>query len=449
MLSMPIFALSPVKKNTKLATKPFSPDSSRRIGYGSGAAFQPPLSDGSSHSVEKGGKKQQKSSVKAICQQFLVTAGCYALMFSAAFYLGQRCERFMTTQVVHNSILDTSLNDVRDEILLDQEKLLLALTRLSHEKQEVSTKEAVNTETPGSGEKKEGSSETLVALDNHIELLKKQLNLTTHKLHEEKLFRYEAEAEVKEAWGSYSLYTSALKETQKNQARHLARLFDNLAHETFGAGPHYVQLQLDVPNSQESSSHEFSYLTIELASLKYMPTAVFYFLKQVDAGLWDGRYFSFNDPHFLLTDLTLASDSIKLPLNSQFARTVMQSQRGGLEKMTKMGLGHLPFSEYSEYMPHTEYSVGFRPGDGMKDRPGPAFFINKSDNTKDHAGQPCFGKVIIGQHVVDQIGRVMGQSGDVNSIEPVGVQIVSATILHELSDAVGSGDYLKKLKDEI
>lgn len=379
----------------------------------------------------------------------------------------------------HTTVLDQELNDMRERIMLEQESLLVQLARSQLVSTSLSHADETNTLAhDGTGSNHENSSnrgssltgsasspskdhhpidaeiniqDEMKSLTDHINLLKQQLNVTTQKLHEERKLREDAEQNVQEAWGHVQLFTSQAGAERRKVERDLRNLFRTMLAEQFGAGPHYVQLQLDMPdaNGQGTSTlpHADAFLTIELAT-EQMPTSVLYFLRQVDSSLWDGRYFHYNDPHFLLTDLTMASDSIKFSESVSFARKILLSQRGDLERMTNLGLAHLPYGEYSKTIPHNSYTVGFRAGDGMKDRPGPAFFINKVDNTKDHAGQPCFGRVIIGQHVVDKLGLMIGPN-DPNYVDPP-VRIVSASILRDLREAVGGEDYLQKIrKDEI
>lgn len=346
---------------------------------------------------------------------------------------------------IHKTVLDDALAEAREEVLQDQENLVLELTKL---RREVSQNREENVKLDDA---KKGSADAvktgdeLEALYHHVELLKKNLNLTSHKLNEEKKLREEAEANVKQVWGAYELHTSQLQAEQNKQAEGLASLFENLLSEEFGMGPHYVQFQLDIPEENGSGTfsslpHQDSFFTVEL--FHTMPTSSFFFLKQVQAGIWDGRFFHFNDPHFLLTDLTMASDSINTA-SSSFARQIFSSQRDSLDQLLSAGLAHLPYAENLE--PHHDaYTLGYRGVDSWKDRPGPAFFINKVNNREFHKGQPCFGKILLGRQVVDRMGELVGPAQSLSFIQPI--QIVSAQILGELREAVGGEEYLRELQ---
>lgn len=350
--------------------------------------------------------------------------------------------------MVHKTFLDEALAEVREEVMQDQENLVLELTKLRHDVSQ--QKDSKDNSTPDTM-KTRLEFETLY---HHVELMKKNLNLTTHKLNEEKRLRQEAEANVKEVWGSYQLKTSQLQAEKKKQSESLASLFQHMLSEEFGMGPYYVQVQLDLPEDDDAGAfsalpHQDSFFTVELYPT--MPTSSFFFLKQIQAGVWDGRFFDYNDAHFLLTDLTMASDSINTA-SSSFARQIFASQRESLDLMLKTGLAHLPYAEYSYSAPHDAYTLGYRAVDSWNERPGPAFFINKVDNKEFHKGQPCFGQIILGRQVIDRMGQRQGPADSPLFIEPV--QIVSMQILDELSDAVGGEEYVRALqskhrKDEI
>ena len=102
-------------------------------------------------------------------------------------------------------------------------------------------------------------------------------------------------------------------------------------------------------------------------------------------------------------------------------------RRNPLEKMNAAGLAHLPFSEYSEAYPHVQYTVGYRVDSTNINRPGPSFFINKLDNTSENSGSPCFGRILIGQDIVERIGQIEAKPDDTHFSQRV--RIVSATIL--------------------
>ena len=142
---------------------------------------------------------------------------------------------------------------------------------------------------------------------------------------------------------------------------------------------------------------QLGYMTLELAGPHDMPHTAFVFLEQVDQGMYNfGEYgFAYNAPH--VTQAMPLTDGLSL-------------------RFEESGISHLLFPEYSSNFPHQQYTVG------LAGRPaGPNFYINMRDNTHAHGPQgftadgkadPCFGRVVRGQDIVDRINAATGQLHD-------------------------------------
>ena len=146
-----------------------------------------------------------------------------------------------------------------------------------------------------------------------------------------------------------------------------------------------------------------------------MPHSVLHFLEMIDHQLWDGAAFVHHVDHVVQA----------VPTAFRTAETMKDSFEAAR-------LTELAFQEYHEDYPHDTYSVGFsgRPG-------GLEFYINTQDNRMIHGpggqkqhdlheeGDPCFGKVISGHHVVDR----MNQKGVSNKREINIVGIEKAVLI--------------------
>jgi len=181
--------------------------------------------------------------------------------------------------------------------------------------------------------------------------------------------------------------------------------------------PFLLNLRVGFPESMGSPKEED--ITIELAKSNIMPTAVLYFLSQVEAGLWNGCSFIRNANHVLQAD---PQDVSKKGLHSRFKRLAFQGVS-------------IPFQEFSSSFPHEKYTIGLagRPG-------GPDFYISTVNNVKNHGpgGQSsydlpeeadsCFGKVVKGFHVVDRMHKAPrkgdGFQGLIEFIEIIEIRIL-------------------------
>lgn len=175
--------------------------------------------------------------------------------------------------------------------------------------------------------------------------------------------------------------------TQGIQSLSKQMLADN-----FGAGPYYVEFQIEFPSDSHADAAVASpkgRLLLELASADQMPHTVYTFLARVSKGLYDGCSFYHNAGHVLVAG---ARPNAHTPPGVDLRQRFVQS---GLEKVH--------FQEYNPEYFHKEWTVGLagRPG-------GTEFYVNMRDNSVDHGpgGQtkyedpsqadPCFARVVAG-----------------------------------------------------
>jgi len=133
-------------------------------------------------------------------------------------------------------------------------------------------------------------------------------------------------------------------------------------------------------SSSSSSAHS---LILEMAPLELMPHSVYTFLEMVDAKLFDGCSFILNAMNVI--------KAAPLPYEKGVSPSKM------VKAFTRLGLDTVSFREYSDDYPHEQYTVGFA-ADGS-----PSFYINTDDNTEQHAGEPCFARIVSGFETVDKM----------------------------------------------
>lgn len=155
-----------------------------------------------------------------------------------------------------------------------------------------------------------------------------------------------------------------------------------------------------------------------------MPITVYTFLQQVSLQLWDNTAFFLNAPHVLMSK-TRSAD-------------LEESHYSNFEENQ---VAHLPFKEYSEEYPHTQYTLGM----SGRDVVGPDWYVNVVDNTENHGSkggaEPCFGEIIVGRETIDLITRLPMRDG-VLLENPV--SIVKARILDDLREADGGQEALRR-----
>jgi hypothetical protein len=308
-----------------------------------------------------------------------------AITFCAGTLVGQ-----------YNSSLLPGAGATRDSIMLNRERLLLELAKTKR----LPKKDQENLEFGA--------------------LLREELDRKAAALQGEIRRRHAAEDEVATVWGGYQANSAQVAGIGKQYENDMSKLTRTRAEKYYGKGPHYAQVTVIIP--VEEGPKEF-FFTLEMAPLNLMPASVFTFMEQAEAGAWDGTCFHINSSHALFAQpVSAAGDYSNLP------------------RMEELGLARLPFPEYSEEYPHNEYTVGFS---GTKSS-GPAFYINKVDNSINHAGEPCFSKVIIGRDVVDLLSRQKGPPDDPFFIKPI--EIKSIRVLGDISEAVGSEAYIRAME---
>ncbi len=217
----------------------------------------------------------------------------------------------------------------------------------------------------------------------------------------------------------------------------IRRLSRDAAIARFGPGPHFVSMKvhLDVDDDRDDDDdydRREREVVLELASLDLMPHSVYLFLSQVADGYW-----SRGDPAFVINAGHV--------LQACPHPCLEYEDLGGGGKtgypyadMKRNGMDVVRFQEYSIMYPHARYTIGY----AGRPYSGPEFYVNLMDNTLDHgtveerefrmgtrvyaawatdvfgeegrvdgAGAatiepyPCFGKVISGFDVVDEIAR--------------------------------------------
>jgi cyclophilin family peptidyl-prolyl cis-trans isomerase len=165
---------------------------------------------------------------------------------------------------------------------------------------------------------------------------------------------------------------------------------------------------------------------VEMAPLDIMPHAVFFFMELVRLNVWDDTvFFHHENVEHILTAIPM-------------------DYRTGVPKphLDSIGAKTLSFPEYSADYPHDKYTLGFP-------NMGPNFYINTKSNVEIHGpgGQghhtlpldadPCFGRVVEGMDVVDdliQLGQWEVNSEPIREVQGVdpGAQFVTRIVSIEI-----------------
>jgi cyclophilin family peptidyl-prolyl cis-trans isomerase len=189
---------------------------------------------------------------------------------------------------------------------------------------------------------------------------------------------------------------------------------------SFGPGPHYATFNLGIPGMRGTQQ-----FTIEFASLQHMPVAVNQFLQQVKRNLWKDASFYLKAQH-----VTMARPGLQA--KAEFSSSLLQ---------------HIPFPEYSDAMPHDEYTLGLN-----NDQPSgrPDFYINMMDNRiphgprghqRDGSAEPCFAKIILGKEAVDAIRQLPNSDNDPFLLQQA-VQIKGIDFVSDIRKVAGGAAYL-------
>lgn len=320
--------------------------------------------------------------------------GIFAFLMIASFVAG-RCTRFSP----HPEAVGE--NTFSDEFLRSQEWLLLQLAK-THSVEEHETE-----------------------FTRHLSLLVDEMKLKSEAVKDTKNKLSVAEQQANEAWSEFRSRTSQLEAVDHLRQVDTQKLLRTVALERYGNSQNYVEFEVRVPGSGMRSHFETMYFTIEMADVALLPASVYVFLQQVNQGLWDNTSFQINAPHTLTAQ----------PTSIEGASTNEGT-------MADLGLQRVPVLEYSNNYRHDEYSVGLSVDN--TGRPGPDFYINKSDNSDVHDGLPCIGRVVIGSHTIDRISSIQNPNGSPYFQNPI--EIVSARHLTAVEDAVGGLAYATVLK---
>jgi cyclophilin family peptidyl-prolyl cis-trans isomerase len=191
------------------------------------------------------------------------------------------------------------------------------------------------------------------------------------------------------------LRNEAIQERVERLQRYIQTESHRQLVDRFGEGPYQVVFEIKFPHLPESTSVRS--LTIEMAPLGLMPHSKHLFMEQVFHGLWDGCTFqSHADGRIGATAAT------------------PDSRDGKLQEFKDAELDSVSYQEYDDNFPHSTLTVGFhgRPG-------GPAWYINTRDNEEAHGpggsknvyalkeeADPCFGRVVDGFEVVEELQKV-------------------------------------------
>ncbi|GKY98908.1 hypothetical protein MPSEU_000846600 [Mayamaea pseudoterrestris] len=195
----------------------------------------------------------------------------------------------------------------------------------------------------------------------------------------------------------------------------------------FGPGPHRVEIKLEF-DPHSNIAHDAlggDRIVIEMAPEADMPHSVYWFLEQVERGLYNGASFHRNAHHVIQAGPV---SYFSTPPDAHLAQNFRQS-----------GFSSVLFQEYSPNFPHTQYTLGYagRPG-------GPDFYISVRDNSVIHGpgGQsayndpgeadPCFAKVIDGVEAVERMRRSAVKPGEYHRMEHfVGIRYMKRIIEEE------------------
>lgn len=197
------------------------------------------------------------------------------------------------------------------------------------------------------------------------------------------------------------------------QSISVSQIASDAATASFGPEPYHVELIVSIPLG---AGRKEGRILMQMAPLEFVPYTLWFFLTQVEKGLWSNCSFIRN------------------------ARHVLQAHPETVDRKSRMHVFEPPlrsvkFQEYSAAFPHEKFTVGLagRPG-------GPDFYISLKNNTLNHGpgGQkqymvqqeadPCFAKVIEGFDVLKDMSSLpvadQGYNRLVNNVEIVSMKIV-------------------------
>jgi len=242
---------------------------------------------------------------------------------------------------------------------------------------------------------KDAYGQVKIMYDDNVEMVKEHKHFIEHYVNSMKQQTNTITNEDKLAWSQRdAAFLNRIEVLQQRIQKESRRE----VIERFGGGTHEVEFEVVLPTNPMQPY----YFRIQTAPLYLMPHSVHLFLEQVENGLWDGCTFTTNDKHVILAEpSSLLYDHDRLPL------------------FEAAELDTVAFQEYADDFPHDKYTVGFagRPG-------GPAFYINKMENSAVHGipqdggldfieadPDPCFAMVVRGQDVIKQMSELGVKDG--------------------------------------
>jgi len=209
------------------------------------------------------------------------------------------------------------------------------------------------------------------------------------------------------SWLSHRRY--GLEKRVRQLQHYLQQFSRREVAERFGPGPHRVRITIDfaanrsgddesddvVDTKATASSSDLRSFVVELAPLSDMPHSVHFFLEMVQLGIWKDTVFLHHE----------SNDHVVPAIPMDYQRHIMKHHHLGALGW-KGGLG---FLEHDGKWNHGEYTIGFT-------NRGPTFYVNAVDNGSIHGpggnqahhvleddADPCFGRVVQGRDVVDQL----------------------------------------------
>lgn len=243
---------------------------------------------------------------------------------------------------------------------------------------------------------KEKYNQEIIGFQDQLESLRQERDDLQRQLHDIESTLKQAMEERTKAVESQQEVVNMKSVIQRHSRQRLIKWL--------GQGPYRVQMKLLFPGDDD-----FQNITIELDG-ENLPHTVYTFLMQVEQGLYDdaGFFFHHNGVHVT------------------FASLLVEGKPEILNLWESSGFGQRIFQEYSHHSPHEAYTIGFR---GL----GSSMYFNTRDNTDLHRGiDPCLGKVINGQDVIDRMHSSTGvlHDDDWKELQPGPVAIAKIVIIN-------------------
>jgi Cyclophilin type peptidyl-prolyl cis-trans isomerase/CLD len=309
-------------------------------------------------------------------------------------------------------------------------------------------------------------------LEQKVQMLQRRVADKTRELRDEFAKRQQSEDELFARLKQIRTAHEQEENRQRQKRRDLVQLIRTLAYRQFGTGPHEVEFAVRFHGSSSTSRststngpaplerqlasssnatvgpYEEGYFVVRMARLDgAMAVSSFWFLQQVDRGLWDRTSFSLNAPHMLLAQPVSVAEEHHAPQDEAPAPSTVVSR---LPEMEAAGLGRLPFvtavpgaderpNDGDPTMREARYTLSYGASPATA---GSFFFIAKRDGTLKsnlHGdGQNVFARVVDGFDVVDRIAAMDTNPVDFRLTRPV--EIVSVRIVDAASSSSSASE---------